>query len=254
MKQNRLICFIIFISVTMLSAYRVSWADPSSLIIVRDTTGQLYKRTCTGLTCTPFVTFPGNFGSQPTVYWDEDIQLYVVWGRASSGDIYRSTFSRTGNFNNDWVPVGGSTPSPVAAAGGGIVNTFNAINGSMTPVTLSTTVVNLHSLGMNVPYDGFVVCHASGSVAHYRTSTGSNAYARLYLTTTSGGTAPQWNFTDVPAGTPTGYTSFPFSVQRWWSVSPGSHNYYLTGEASGSGTTTSVYNAGLACNYYPYAF
>jgi hypothetical protein len=98
-------------------SFAMSYAQPSQLVIVRAADDSLWKATCTGTTCSDFTSFPGRFGSQPTVTWDESIQRYVVWGRASDNSIWRATFNSEGNFMNDWVRIPGLTPSPIAAAG-----------------------------------------------------------------------------------------------------------------------------------------
>jgi len=234
---------------------QASFADPSGLVVVRDAGGNLWKATCDGLTCSAFASFPGNFASEPSVYWDTNIQQYVVWGRASNNSIWRSTFSRTGVFNNNWVSIPGATPSPVGGAGGGVFQNFVSTNGSMTANPVTGTVENLASItSMDAPFDGFIECRGSGSITHNRASSVGSSFARIYISTTSAGTDTLWNFTDLPSGHPAGFTSFPFSVQRWRSVSAGTHNFYLTGESGGSNPTTTVQNTALTCVYYPYSY
>jgi hypothetical protein len=103
----------------LLLSFTGSWAeDPSGLIIVRASDGSLWKATCLSNTCTSFSSFPGNFDSQPTVFWDERLSKYVLWGRASDNSIWRCTFTSAGVFDNNWTSIAGATSSPIGAAGG----------------------------------------------------------------------------------------------------------------------------------------
>ena len=231
-------------------------ADPSQLVVVRASDGSLWKADCNGTSCGAFASFPGNFGSQPALTWDEDIQRYVLWGRASNGTIWRSTFSRTGVFFNDWVSIPGNTANPPAAAGGGIVNNFVATKSlDMTSINIDGGVTNLKSIGVDAPFAGFVNCSGTGTIQHVRPNTTGNTFARVYLTETTGGTQVAWSFTDLPAGYPAGTTSFPFGVERWFSVAAGGTTMFMTAEDGGGNTTTTeVYNPSLSCNYQPYSY
>ena len=81
MKKRNLILIIFLTLSLMFTSFAVSLAaDPSGLIVVRASDNSLWKATCVGTTCTGFTNFPGLFGSQPTVYWDVNIQKYVLWG------------------------------------------------------------------------------------------------------------------------------------------------------------------------------
>lgn len=256
MKKRNLISIILLTFALMFTCFTISFAEPSGLIVVRASDDTLWKATCDGTTCTAFTSFPGLFGSQPTVYWDENIQRYVLWGRASNNTIWRSTFTRTGTFNNDWVQIPGLTPSPIGAGGGGITNNFVG-SGQSGSVELTSTITNIKSVDVNTPWDGFVVCNVSGQLHFSRSSTSGTSYAIIYITQTSGGSSSTYSAADLPSGTPTGVTSFPFAFQRWFSVSPGEEVFYATGVEGGSAaatTTTTMYDTLLNCQYQPYSY
>lgn len=241
----------------VLLSFSISFAaDPSGLIIVRASDNSLWKATCDGLTCTDFTNFPGMFGSQPAVYWDENIQRYVLWGRATDSTIWRSTFDRLGIFNNDWVSIPGLTASPLGAAGGGVTNTFSGSGQVHASITLSgSSVTNIKSVNAYAPWDGFFLCTASGGITHYRSSTSGTTYTRLYLTTTSGGTATTVQISELSGGAAAGYTHFPYAFQRWFSASPGHTLFYVTAEAGlFSGSSITVDDTMLSCQYFPYGF
>jgi hypothetical protein len=243
----------------LLLSVSISFAqNPSQLIVVRASDNSLWKATCAGTSCTSFTSIPGLFTTQPAVLWDENLQEFVLWGRGVDGSIWRSTFNRLGGFNNDWViPIPGSTPSPPGAAGGGLFSNFASVKSlDMSYVVLSDTVANIKSQGIYCPWDGFVSATGSGTVQHYRTSTGNTAYSRIYLSETSGGTQVSWSFTDVPPQV-SGFLSFPFSETRWFTATAGAEKYiYLTGEGhdyTGTGSIE-VYNGSLDVRYYPYSY
>jgi len=260
MKRRNLILIIFLTLSLMFTSLAVSYAaDPSGLVVVRASDNSLWKATCVGTTCTAFTNFPGLFGSQPTVYWDENIQRYVLWGRAADNTIWRSTFDRLGVFYNDWVQITGLTASPPGAAGGGISQNTWFVNPSGVDIELTSTIANLKSDYVVCPWDGAVLATSSGTIEHYRTSATGAIYARIYLAEASGGTATTWTFTDLPSGTPTGYTSFPYSITRSFSCPAGGGDkyVYVTGEEGGSGattTTTWVQWPGLFLQYIPYSY
>ena len=241
----------------VLSTFAVTWAEPSHLLVTRDFGGFLWARTCNGTVCSSWTSISGQFASQPTLVWDEDVQRYYLYGVDAGGNIWRSSFSSTGVHDNFWVVTGGASPSPLAGAGGGRRNNFvSSLSADMTGVLLSSTVANIKSVGVYAPYGGFVVVTGSGTFEHYRTSSVGNSWARVFLTTTSGGTQSAWSFTDMPSGTPTGYTSFPFTTSRWFSATAGvDTTYYMTAEDDGSATSsTYILNANLTGVYYPYSY
>ncbi len=230
--------------------------DPSGLIVVRASDNSLWKATCVGTTCSAFTSISGLFSSQPTLYWDENIQRYVLWGRASDSSIWRSTFNRFGTFNNDWVSIPGFTPSPVAGAGGGVTNNFSASGVNSSAVTLATTATDISSYNNWSPWDGFQLCTGSGWIILARASgdSGSYVFSRIYLTQTSGGTSTTFQGVQTPPGTPVGDTAFPFSFQRWFFTSGGSlDNCYMTADKSSAGTAA-IYHAMVSIQYFPYSY
>jgi len=259
MKKNG-VTFILSLVLTILSVSISLAADPSQLIVVRASDNSLWKATCVGTTCTGFTAFPGLFTSQPTVVWDENIQAFVLWGRGTDGAIWRSTFTRTGTFNNNWaVPIPGATASPPGAAGGGISQNTWFVNPSGVDIVLSSTIANLKSDFVICPWDGYVLASSSGTIEHYRTSATGTVFARIYLAETSGGTATTWTFTDLPSNTPIGYTSFPYAITRSFScpAGGGAKWVYVTGEEGGGGaatTDTTVQWPGLFLQYIPYSY
>ena len=259
MGKKRLgICVLLGVFV-VLSTFTVCLADPSHLLVTRDFGGLLWKKTCNGTVCSSWTSISGRFASQPTLVWDDDTARYYLYGVDAGGNIWRSSFSRDGTHDNVWVVTGGASPSPLAGAGGGIINTFNArYTLDMTSIPLSSTISNITDVTAYAPVGGWFDVTATGTIEHYRTSSTGNVFARVYLTTTSGGTQVAWSFTDLPDGTPTGWTSFPFGTTRWFSVAAGtSTTFYLTGEEGGSAeatTTTGVLNACINAEFFPHAY
>jgi hypothetical protein len=255
MRKNFFVVFL-FSLLLIISLSAVCWASPSGLVVVRASDGSLWKATCNGTTCSSFTSFPGNFNSQPTVYWDEDIAQYVIWGRASDSSIWRATFDRAGAFNNNWASIPGSTPSPIGGAGGGIVNTFGGSGQSHASVTLSTTTSNVESLtGVEAPFSGYFLCTATAQALIGRSSTSGTSWARFYIVDSSGTAGNTWTVAGVPSGTPTGNTYMPMAFQRWFSTTAGTHNFYLTADTGGDGThTITVWDAMLSCQFHPYAY
>ena len=243
----------------VLSTFAMSWADPAHLLVARDFSGFLWKKTCNGTNCSSWTSISGQFASQPTLVWDEDLSRYYLYGVDAGGNIWRSSFDRLGTHDNNWVATGGASPSPLGGAGGGIVNTFNSrLTLDMTPVELSGTVANINNISAYAPVGGFFQVTATGCIQHSRSSSSGTVWSRIYLTTTSGGTQVAWSVTDLPDGTPIGPTSFPFGTTRWFSVSAGTTTtFYLTGSEGGSATattTTNVYNACISAEFFPYSY
>lgn len=235
-------------------------AEPDQLIVVRSSDNTLWKATCTALVCSSFSKIPGLFLSQPTVTWSEHVQRWFVWGTGTDSRVWRASFDRLGAFLNDWsVPVAGSTPSPPAAAGGGISQNAWFTSPNTTSIELTSTITNIKADYVVCPWDGYVLATSSGGIAHNRTSTSGNSFARIYLSETSGGVASTWVFDDLPSGTPTGYTSYPYSITRSFPCPSGGGNktIYVTGEEGGSATattTTTVWYSSLDLQYFPYTY
>lgn len=133
------VVFLIFLSAFAIVS---TVSAQSNLVIVRASDDSLWKATCDGDSCSAFTSFPGMFRQQPSVTWDEKLEKWVVVGVASDSTIWKATFDKAGAFNNDWVRIPGSTPSPTGLAGG-----------------------NLMEYGaLRVRQDGFVPAYSSASI------------------------------------------------------------------------------------------
>jgi hypothetical protein len=251
-KKSASLVFLLSL-LLVLSMSAICLAEPSGLVVVRATDGSLWKATCNGSTCSSFTSFPGNFNSQPTVYWDEDAALYVIWGRASDSSIWRATFTRLGVFNNDWAAVPGSTPSPIAGAGGGIMNNFSGTGQSYGSVNVGSSVTNIANRSTTVPVGGYLLCRASGGLELFRSTTSGIDYVRIYLATSSGGTATTWTGYQLPVGYPTGSSVVPYAFERWFPVSEGLNTIYVTSDHGGT-ATANVWNTMLSCQFYSYSY
>ncbi len=117
--SKKLFAVVFMVSAILtLSGITSSWAeDPSQLIVIRGADDSIWKKTCVGDTCTSFAKIPGTFASPLTIVYDEVLQKYVAWGRASNDSIWRATFSKSGAFDNNWAQVAGNT-NPCAYLGG----------------------------------------------------------------------------------------------------------------------------------------
>lgn len=233
-------------------------AEPSQLIVIRAPDNTLWKATCAASTCSGFSVFPGLFNSQPTVLWDENNQRFVLWGIGLDNQVWRSTFNRTGTFQNDWsVPMPGIAASPPGAAGGGIaLNTWH--KGTATATAVTSAVTNVVSDYIVCPWDGEVIATASGVIEHDRSSATGTVFARVYLSSTSGGTSSVWAYTDLPPGT-TGITSMPFSITDVFTCpADGGQKYvYMTAQEGGGAaatTTTNVRFPALTLQFVPYSY
>ncbi len=255
MKKNWL-TLLLSLSLILLSV-SVSLADPSQLLIARTAAGALWTKTCTGTTCSEWGPISGVLAMDPTLIWDQSTAKYYLYGIVSSGQVWRSTFNADGTFNDDWVWSGGASSSPIIAAAGGRWNNFNASGQTSEAITLSgTSVTNVKSIHLYAPGFGFFLCTASGDVEHYRASTSGYTFANLYLTATSGGTATTHQASELPPGSPAGYTHFPYAFQRWFTASAaGDHTYYLTAEAGlATGSIIQVNDTMVSCQYFPYSY
>jgi hypothetical protein len=108
------------------------------------------------------------------------------------------------------------------------------------------------------PWDGDVIATASGVIEHDRSSSTGTVFARVYLSSTSGGTSSVWAYTDLPPGT-TGLTSMPFSITDVFPcpTNGGQKYIYVTAEEGGSAeatTTTRVRFPALTLQFVPYSF
>lgn len=248
MKKVTFVLFLTLLLVSSVAAIGLA-ADPSSLIVVRASDNSLWKATCSGTTCTGFTSFPGQFALQPTVYWDEDIQNFVVWGVDTTNHVWRATFDRFGTFANNWVTIPAATPSPVAAAGGGIVNTFSAINGGNLQVTTTSGGVVIKSLSPTAPFAGFYLVRTTGEV-----SNGAGAQNCIQLSNTntySGADDNSCSFNKTAID----YMQDIFTVERWFNASPGTNNFYALAKLTqGTAGVSYVWNTTLSAQYFPYSY
>ncbi|NWG04944.1 MAG: right-handed parallel beta-helix repeat-containing protein [Syntrophaceae bacterium] len=127
-KQVRLTMFMVLVGILFTFGLSYAQTPPTLLVVVRASDDSLWKMICDETACSSFSSFPGLFRYQPTVTWDETAQEWVLVGTASNNTIWMSTFDKNGNFNNDWAPLPGLTPSPAGASAGtprGVTRTVN---------------------------------------------------------------------------------------------------------------------------------
>jgi hypothetical protein len=229
----------------------------TQLHIGRASDGSLWKMTCTGLTCSGFTSFPGNFASQPSVIWDEDIKRYVLIGVAGNGSIWRSTFDVAGNFQNDWVTIPGALASPLGSASGDIFESHVWYSTTVGISTIGTTCTNYSSGSVTVtaPSSGVVVVEADVSVQIHHTS-GTLDIALIYLGENA--TDCTLNYAnnavvDITADDPTALSNHSVHLTRSFIVSAGAKTFYLNGLMNyGQDANDYFYGANLKAVYYPY--
>lgn len=222
---KKLLSSVLFVSLFLLLLGSTSgWAeDPSSLIVVRASDSSLWKKTCLGSVCSGFTSFPGMFSSQPTVFWDEVLLKYVLWGRASDSSIWTSTFSRAGVFDNNWAVAPGATASPVGAAGATLIRPgFNGnLGGSHDAATVATceTYTDLNGFDYTAPRDGFIIVSTSGL---YSPGT-ADRFIRVCIGDTAGGACDSWSpIIESTAAMFGGYAQEKiFSLQYWYFAAAG---------------------------------
>jgi hypothetical protein len=261
-RSNYLI--ILLAVVFVFSTIAVSWADNTQCLVVRRVSpaNSLALARVNNGSVGPFVAISGFFTSQPTVIWDEDTQRYYLYGTGLLGAVFRRTLDANCSLVGGWVKLTSDnfSASPIGAAGGGRHQTFNSINPSAnsTATTLTSTRRNIKTLGVTAPDDGFFVCRAGGQINHSRSSSVGTIFSRVYLVTSSAGSATSWIATDDPSGRSSGFITFPFSIERWFSVSgAGFRTFYATAEEGGGAqftTTTTARSVNMTCQYHPYAF
>jgi hypothetical protein len=231
--------------VFLLMSLTICWAeDPSGLVIVRASDGSLWKATCLSGTCTAFTNFPGNFGSQPTVYWDEKWERYVIWGRASDSSIWRATFSSAGTFQNDWTSIAGATASPIGASGGYFpAGSDSTAKGSISVASISTDCgakTNLATIAMTPKRSGDMTVFASGI---YHMDTGGQ-WVSVCLDDASGGsTCDSWSPYLQPSSTTEFINEYRYALNQRYGVTAGTtKTVYLKACREGSATGTLYWN------------
>lgn len=228
--------FLFFI----LLSFGLSWAqNPTMLIVVRSEIDTLWKMTCDEVGCSPFSSFPGLLRYQPTVTWDEATQEWVVVGTASDNTIWMSTFDNQGNFNNDWHPLPGMTPSPAGLSSslykmGGDIKTDRWLNDD------SNTFIGVGVVG-------------AGNLAHNSNIEGWNntafGYRSLYNNTTG-----YWNTANgyfALSSNTTGHSNTAYGASALSSNSTGGNNtasgaYALFYNSTGDNNTA---NGSLVLHY-----
>jgi len=224
-----------------------SWAQdpPTMLIVVRASDDTLWKMTCDEGTCSSFSSFPGLFRYQPTVTWDEATQEWVVVGTAAGGSIWMGTFDKQGNFNNNWQPLPGLTPSPAGVSSslykvGGDIKTDHWTDDD-TNTFIGVGVVGAGNLSINGNFNT-----AFGYQSLYSNTGGTDNTASGYVAL-SANTTGIWN-------TATGSNALASNTQGYYNTATGTRALYsnTTGwenTASGaealSSNTTGLLNSGI---------
>ena len=252
-----LLSLVVFCLIILVTS--VSYADNvSTLVVIRAADDSLWKSTCLGGTCSSFTLFPGRFGSQPTVTWDEAINKYVLIGTASNTQVYRSTFSPDGTFDNNWTYIGASSASPPGVGSSTLLeNNSTSISGSVTLTsnTKSTPFDINHLTFSNSPStNGYYQCLVTGMITVDRVNTSGTNVAYVGISSVSNaldaGTS-NWTAIDIPDTTPVGLTSFPICVSKWYYGSNSPLTFYTVAKWEGTSGGDPIYlrNANLFCEF-----
>lgn len=227
MKLKKISCVLVSIVVTFVIFCSFSYAADTGLIVVRGSTGNLYRATFSGNTFNNnWVQISGSaVTTDPTVYYDPYSQRWILIVVNSAGAIWRSTFDKDAVHNNDWVQLAGSSPGPAGAAAKIWVPNAEAVYATDS-ITLSGTASNLLSRSWTADEGGFVLVRAWSALHVYHVN-GTNSVVNFGLSETSGGSDLLSGHYFIDATHPTGYQCIPINISRWVSV--------------GAGTTTTVY-------------
>ena len=95
---------IMFGLMVAVSLFFVSDCLAQELLVAIRQGDTVWTKTCQ--TC-PWTQVPGNLKT-PTVVWEAGLNRFVLYGTRTGGQIWRCTFDRGGQFQNDWVQVEGS--------------------------------------------------------------------------------------------------------------------------------------------------
>lgn len=238
-----------------LSITASSWAV-TELYVVRSSNDTLWKMTCTGLSCSSWTQITGTFSQQPTLTWDESISRYVLIGVSSIGTIWRSTFDVGGNFQNDWVQISGSSPSPVAAASGDFFESHVWYTYTGATTTILTTCTNYSGgyITLTPPRNGIVYVDADVTLYLNHVS-GTQDYGDLFIGSTSTDCSSSYftPFTVISAE-PTGHPLPFYHVGEGFAVTGGvSYTWYLNGYmSSGQDAADYFYWGRMKAVFYPY--
>jgi hypothetical protein len=232
------------------------WAI-TQLHIVRASDGSLWKMTCTGLTCSGFTSFPGNFASQPSITWDESINRYVLIGVASGGSIWRSTFDVDGSFQDDWVTIPGNAASPVGSASGDFFESHVWYSSTVNTTTIGTSCTNYNggSVTIDAPSSGIVMVEADVVVQIEKTNATEQEAIIVIGETAADCSSPSANLADVeiPSSYPNATSFHSVHVTRSFPVSAGTKTFYLNGlMLAGQNSNDDFWYANMKAVYYPY--
>lgn len=160
MKKKMMGLMVISTVFFVLCVTSLSFAQITSLHVVRASDSTLWSKSCTYGSCNAWVSISGLFTSQPTLTYDNAWGRYILTGRASDSSIWRSTFNAiTGVHNNDWVTLGGVTPSPTASAGGATIlgwakmNADGSIDSCLNCVAVGTGKLNTGRYEVDFNFD-----------------------------------------------------------------------------------------------------
>lgn len=254
---------LLAVSCTWLIGSSAWAAGPNTLLVVRASDNSLWKATCTAGVCSSFTNFPGEFGSQPTVTWEDRDQTWLLFGTAPDGTLWKSSFTDLGVFQNNWVNIPGAAANPPGAASRGLAH-LSGSNYGLGSTVMTTqpfnTVFNIHTHPISaVNGTGFFQCTATGMASITRTNTTGDNVVFFGLSTVSAtmdSSGGRWTAIDIPPGTPTGLTSIPISVTAWFLAPPASTGtVYVVGfwRGANTGATITMRNVAHHCDYHPYS-
>src|SRR5512139_2211454 len=89
-----------------LSLFFVSDCFAQELLVAIREGDTIWSKTCLTSTC-QWTQVPGNLKTAKVV-WEAGLNRFVLYGTRTGSQIWRCTFDRGGNFQNDWVQVEGT--------------------------------------------------------------------------------------------------------------------------------------------------
>jgi hypothetical protein len=253
--KKKYILMTMITAVLFLSITASSWGI-SQLWVVRGNDGNLYKKTCTGLSCSGYTLISGAFLYQPTLIWDEYLAKYICIGVGLDGKIYRSTFDVNGNHDGVWVADGGASPSPVGAAAGDIFesNLWYTATGATTTIGSTCTNYSGGTVSFTAPANGQVFVEADVVVIISHTS-GTTDFLYLYIGTTPTDCSSSYFMEHVvPSAYPTSSSYQSIHMGEGFPVTAGvTYTYYLNGlMASGQNSGDTFWWGRMKAVFYPY--
>jgi len=94
------------------SLFFISDCFGQELLVATREGDTIWTKTCQ--TCA-WTQVPGNLKT-PTVIWEIGLNRFVLYGTRTGGQIWKCTFDRAGNFQNDWVQLDGTALSITGAS------------------------------------------------------------------------------------------------------------------------------------------